>query len=391
MIGFQPYETFQLLIETGGIDRANTLLIAACDAFARRPKPLVTERMQFETLAQRLFPAASPAARARAALKLASSPHLSTVLEQLVVENIGDKLGEFLSTAESISEELLLNIVDGANVDHVALIASRKGLTKKLVSKIFPVNSRKVYRALAANSSIHFSGPYLRAISKAAAMDQQVSKSLAAREDFDKAYLLPAFFDLKENDRIEVLKAFQGRKIPRTNMHRTYEHISVATSEFTLAMMKLLSKNRRPQVTRLLTQVTGLDEVKCGEIAHDVSGAALFVVLRAFGCNEYDGLKVLIHATAHDRNSSGALAQYTRLFKQVTPEAMVFAMSVWRGDVEITALAREANSAPISHKPVAPYSKRTPTPELDRAADAASSAVERAMNAVQNLRNNKAS
>ena len=27
MLGFQPFETFQLLIETGGIDRTNTLLI----------------------------------------------------------------------------------------------------------------------------------------------------------------------------------------------------------------------------------------------------------------------------------------------------------------------------------------------------------------------------
>ena len=35
MLGFQPYETFQLLIETGGVDRTNTLLIAACDAYVR--------------------------------------------------------------------------------------------------------------------------------------------------------------------------------------------------------------------------------------------------------------------------------------------------------------------------------------------------------------------
>ena len=31
MLGFQPYETFQLLIETGGVDRTNTLLIAIND------------------------------------------------------------------------------------------------------------------------------------------------------------------------------------------------------------------------------------------------------------------------------------------------------------------------------------------------------------------------
>ncbi len=72
--------------------------------------------------------------------------------------------------------------------------------------------------------------------------------------------------------------------------------------------MKLFSENRRPEVTRLLHQITGLDEVRCGQIAHDTSGAALFVVLRAFGCDAHEGLKVLIHATSHDEDRSKALA-----------------------------------------------------------------------------------
>jgi len=54
MIGFQPYETFQLLIETGGVERANTLLIAACDAYARRPRPLSAETEQFEALVRQV-------------------------------------------------------------------------------------------------------------------------------------------------------------------------------------------------------------------------------------------------------------------------------------------------------------------------------------------------
>lgn len=77
MIGFQPYETFQLLIETGGVDRTNTLLCAACDAFARRGRPTSAEMEQFAALAQRLFPAAAPAARAKAAATLGRSEDLS--------------------------------------------------------------------------------------------------------------------------------------------------------------------------------------------------------------------------------------------------------------------------------------------------------------------------
>src|SRR5690606_26270047 len=92
MLGFQPYETFQLLIETGGVDRTNTLLIAACDAFARRGKPTLPEMEQFETLATRLFPAATDQARSKAAALLGRAEHLSPLLENLVVENIGADL-----------------------------------------------------------------------------------------------------------------------------------------------------------------------------------------------------------------------------------------------------------------------------------------------------------
>src|SRR6187455_2041089 len=99
MLGFQPYETFQLLVETGGIDRTNTLLIAACDAFSRRGKPTVPETEQFEALARRLFPAATPLARAKAAATLGRSEDLSPLLEELVIDNIGEDLGDYLVTA----------------------------------------------------------------------------------------------------------------------------------------------------------------------------------------------------------------------------------------------------------------------------------------------------
>ena len=90
MLGFQPYETFQLLIETGGIDRTNTLLIAACDAYARRGRATAQETDQFFALAARLFPAAAPSARAKAAAALGRSESLSPELEELIVANIGD-------------------------------------------------------------------------------------------------------------------------------------------------------------------------------------------------------------------------------------------------------------------------------------------------------------
>ncbi|UJQ95752.1 DUF2336 domain-containing protein [Mariluticola halotolerans] len=340
MIGFQPYETFQLLIETGGVDRANTLLVAACDAFSRRRMPPQAEIAQFEALANRLFPTAAPSARTKAAATLGRAEHLTPALEQLVIDNIGDDIGDYLISARHLSDEALLGVVSKGDIETCAAAARRGDLSNPVLTKLFQMNSRKVYRALASNTAITPTGPFLNALARSAQMDHQVAWSLAARPDFDAALLAPAFFDLREADRVNVIQAFAERNTPEAPIKKTLEQLSVANHELTRALMKLFTQNRRAEVTRLLSQVTGLDEVRCGQIAHDVSGAALFVVLRAFGCTAYDGLKVLIHATSHDEDRSKTLSDFAKLFQSVDVDAMTFLMSAWRGDVNLLDLAK---------------------------------------------------
>lgn len=357
MIGFQPYETFQLLIETGGVDRTNTLLCAACDAFARRGRPTSAEMEQFVALAQRLFPSASPTARAKAAATLGRSEDLSPELEELVVRHLGDDLPDYLVSAPRLSEATMLKVLSAGDVTLGAALARRGDLSNSVLGRLFQMNSRKVYRALATNTAIMPRGPYLSALARSAQMDHQVAWSLAAREDFDAALLAPAFFDLGEPDRIKVINAFARRETPAAPIKRTLEQLSVATGELTRALMKLFSENRRPEVTRLLHQITGLDEVRCGQIAHDTSGAALFVVLRAFGCSAHEGLKVLIHATSHDEDRSKALAQFSSLFESVSVDATAFLMSAWRGEVNLLELTKP------EYKPFDPDRRRVPPPQ----------------------------
>lgn len=354
MIGFQPYETFQLLIETGGIDRTNTLLCAACDAYARRIKPTQAEVEQFVALAQRLFPTAAPSARAKAAATLGKSEHLSAELEELVISHLGEDLGQFLVEAPRLSEATMLKVISANDVTTAASLARRGDLSNVVLARLFQMNSRKVYRALATNTSITPRGPYLAALARSAQMDHQVAWSLAARDDFDTALLAPAFFDLSENDRLKVIMAFARRRTPAAPIKKTLEQLSVATAELTKALMKLFSENRRPEVTRLLHQITALDEVRCGQIAHDTSGAALFVVLRAFGCSAQDGLKVLIHATSHDEDRSPALATFSKMFETVSVDATAYLMSAWRGEVNLLDLAKP------EYLPFQPESRRTP-------------------------------
>ena len=357
MIGFQPYETFQLLIETGGIDRTNTLLCAACDAFARRGKPTPIEIEQFAALVQRLFPAASPAARAKAAATLGRAEQLTAELEDLVIRYLGDDLADFLVAAPRLTEATMLKVISSNDVALGAALARRSDVSDAVLGKLFQMNSRKVYRALATNTAIVPRGPYLAALARSAQMDHQVAWSLAARADFDAALLAPAFFDLGESDRIKVITAFAKRDTPAAPIKKTLEQLSVATAELTRALMKLFSENRRPEVTRLLHQITALDEVRCGQIAHDNSGAALFVVLRAFGCNAHDGLKVLIHATSHDEDRSKALAEFSSLFETVSVDATAYLMSAWRGEVNLLDLTRP------EYRPFEPERRRIPPPQ----------------------------
>jgi len=371
MIGFQPYETFQLLIETGGVDRTNTLLCAACDAFARRGRPTSAEMEQFAALAQRLFPAAAPAARAKAAATLGRSEDLSPELEQLVVRHLGDDLPDFLVSAPKLSEGTMLKVISSNDVTLGAALARRADLSNNVLGRLFQMNSRKVYRAIATNTAIVPRGPYLSALARSAQMDHQVAWSLAAREDFDAALLAPAFFDLGETDRVKVINAFAKRETPAAPIKRTLEQLAVATGELTRALMKLFSENRRPEVTKLLHQITGLDEVRCGQIAHDTSGAALFVVLRAFGCDAQDGLKVLIHATSHDEDRSRALAQFSTLFETVSVDATAFLMSAWRGEVNLLDMTKpEYKPFEIERRRIPPPQTRERNPVVDQAIEA---------------------
>jgi hypothetical protein len=338
MIGFQPYETFQILVETGGTDRANTLLVAACDAFAHRRKPPQSEIEQFEALAARLFGTATPDARRKAAAALAKADALSPTLQKLAIDYLGADLPEFLSTARTLSEDVLTSLVEAGDVDLCAAIAMRQDLNAPLLGKLFQMNSRRVYRALAANEAIVPRGAFQSAFARSAQMDHEIARLLANRVDFDTALLAPTFFDLPEAERLMVIHAFEARKTPDAPIRKTIEQISVATKDLTRALMKLFTENRRPEVTRLLSQITGLDEVRCGQIAHDTSGAALFVVLRAFSCTAYDGLKVLIHATSHDQDRSQALSEFAKLFQDITPSSMAYLLSAWRGEVDLLDL-----------------------------------------------------
>lgn len=380
MLGFQPYETFQALVETGGQDRTNTLLVAACDAFARRGRPTHAETEQFEELARRLFASASPLARSKAAATLGKSENLTPALEELVMANLGDDLADYLISAPRLSEQAMLAVIARNEAMAASALARRGDLTNVVLAKLFQMNSRKVYRALATNMAIVPRGPYLSALARSAQMDHQVAWSLAARPDFDCALLAPAFFDLNESDRIKVIRAFSLRKTPDAPIKKTLEQLSVATNELTRALMKLFSENRRPEVTNLLHQITGLDEVRCGQIAHDVSGAALFVVLRAFGCTSYDGLKVLIHATSHDADRSQALSQFARMFESVSSDAMAYLMSSWRGDVNLLDLNKP------DYRPFVADSRRTPV-----AAPASNPAIDQAIEALARLGARKAS
>ncbi len=340
MIGFRPFETFQLLAETDDIERANTLLKASCDAFVMRKKPDSDEIKQFEILASRLFQIATPNVRQQCAHILKNSENITPKIEELIITNIGEDILDYLATAPHISQSTIKSLIEKKNIGINSAIAKRTDLSNDILVKLFQTNSRKTYRSLAQNMSIKAQGAFLKALTRSAQLDYIVARTLAERNDFDIALLAPAFFDLLEEQRIRVIKAFSERKTPKAPIKKTIEQVSVASEELTKALMKLFSQNRRPEAANLIMQITGIDETKCAQIAHDESAAALFIILRSFGASAYDGLKVIIHATNFEEDRANMLAEFAKLFQSVSPDAMAFILSVWRNEVDLLELAK---------------------------------------------------
>ena len=357
MVGFHPYETFQSLIETGGIDRTNTLLCAACDAYcAPRQAQLRPRWSSSPLLAHRLFPSAAPVARAKAAATLGRAEALTPELEDLVIANLGEDLVDFLSAAPRLSEVTMLKLLAQGDVSDRVGHRAPADMTNVVLAKLFQLNSRKVYRALASNTGDCTAGPYLSALARSAQMDHQVAWSLAARDDFDKRPPRSGLLrSRRERPHPGDRRLFAQRNTPARADQEDARAAFGRDVRADRALMKLFSENRRPEVTRLLNQITGLDEVRCGQISHDTSGAALFVVLRAFGCNSQDGLKVLIHATSHDKDRSRSPSVSSRSSStRVSVDAMAYLMSSWRGEVNLLDLGKP------EYRPFTVESRRTP-------------------------------
>jgi hypothetical protein len=93
-------------------------------------------------------------------------------------------------------------------------------------------------------------------------------------------------------------------------------------------------------------------------------------VLRAFGCSVQDGLKVLIHATAHDGEKSRSLSTFSKMFDTVSVDATAYLMSAWRGEVNLLDLNKP------EYRPFTAESRRTPqepyarNPVVDQAIEA---------------------
>src|SRR5690606_37811423 len=103
----------------------------------------------------------------------------------------GEDLIPFIESAASLSDQTMLDIIARYDVQAAATLARRAELSNVVLVKLFQINSRKVYRALAANSNIVPRGAYLSALARSAQMDHMVAESLGHRDDFDAALLAP--------------------------------------------------------------------------------------------------------------------------------------------------------------------------------------------------------
>lgn len=338
MSTFDVSDVFHLVMECEAMGNVDSVLTDITETYLNYLHSDKTTSNNFEFIFPHLFPRASIGIRHRISLALYPATPLPEDIQRIILTHLENYLPEYVKNHPQLSDSLITELIARNDITLAQALASRADLSPKHLQKLFGINSRKIYRALSSNPALPSTGSYLSAFLRAASMDIIVAENLSERSDFDAALVSGQFFELSENGRLAILTAFKHRNAPNSPTAINLMRASVVTAELTNALMRLFAENKRPKITQLLHQITGINAQYCAEIAHDTTGAALFVVLRAFGCSSYDGLKVLIHACTHETDRSRLLGHYARLFSEVDPQSMSFILSVWRGETDVLQL-----------------------------------------------------
>ena len=295
----QPHPNKEVSYKSPPVTSAEpSVLLAATELYAGRPRHDLEDKKIFLELAQNLLPSTATADRRRIASLLASHPEMpDDLLEKLAADE--DVLTAYpaLRYSPRLSVDLLLRIaVSGPDTLRKA-IANRPSLRESVTSALCEHAGADVVRILLDRNDVILTNTQQAKLSRRSDIVAALGLELAGQDALNPDGLMGQFLHLPQQLKAKAVAAAELTSLVKqaqTPGNLEARHLDTAHLRLQKALLQEAMQQNRIRFSDLLGQGLGLSQATCDLLQQEDQTEGLTVALKALGLGAGETTTVLI-------------------------------------------------------------------------------------------------
>lgn len=322
---------FGLVKDTDGA-RSRSLLKDATELYVSEPVHTRSEVAMYEELAAQLLKVTGLQDRIQIATLLADYSDVPASVMRALLHDIFPVSSVMLERSKSISEGQLLALVATASPSHLEMIAARKNLQPAVVEALLGRMRADGLPALASNMSITFSSSAVRHLVDNAHDNPRLARLLAARiDDVQDTDLIDLFLDLDGRGRRRVIQALEIAALREFAARRPLPRVPMPNPDKVATLARACLQRNTDAMSRLLSDLTGLDAPFLVRLLADTGGEPLSICLKAAGLDSGIATRVVLFSGVEDTRNYFDVKRLVDLYEMVSLRSALLLVDRWRG------------------------------------------------------------
>ncbi len=322
---------FGLVKGTDGA-RSRSLLKDATELFVSEPVHTRSEVAMYEELAAQLLKVTALQDRIRIATLLADYGDVPASVMRALLHDIFPVSSVVLERSKSISEGQLLSLVVTASPSHLEMIAARKNLQPAVVEALLGRMRADGLPALAGNLSLTLSPSAVRHLVENAHGNPRLARLLAARmDDVQDTDLIALFLDLDGRGRRRVIQALEIAALREFAARRPLPRVPMPDPDKVATLARACLQRNTEAMSRILSDLTGLDAPFVVRLLADSGGEPLSVCLKAAGIDTGIATRVILFSGVEDTRNYFDVKRLVDLYEMVSLRSALLLVDRWRG------------------------------------------------------------
>lgn len=323
---------FGLVKGTDGA-RSRSLLKDATELYVSEPVHTRSEVAMYEELSAQLLKVTALQDRIRIATLLADYGEVPASVMRALLHDIFPVSSVMLEKSKSITEGQLLALVATASPSHLEMIAARKNLQPAVVEALLGRLRADGLPALAGNLSIALSPSAVRYLVENAHGDQRLARLLAGRmDDVQDTDLIDLFLDLDGRGRRRVIQALEIAALREFAARRPLPRVPMPDPDKVATLARACLQRNTEAMSRILSDLTGLDAPFVVRLLADSGGEPLSVCLKAAGIDTGIATRVILFSGVEDTRNYFDVKRLVDLFEMVSLRSALLLVDRWRGE-----------------------------------------------------------